>query len=421
MSQESINGEISPADNEKFFTKPLIIIFVTMFIDLIGFGVAIPVLPDYAKNVFGASPFVIGWLVASYSIMQFVSTPVLGHLSDKYGRRPVLFISLLGTSAAALITGLSNTLFLLFFGRVFDGVTGGNISTAQAYIADVTTIKNRAKGMSLIGVAFGLGFILGPAIGGILSRFGTHTPFFFVSALAFANAVSLYFFLPESIKRSTVAEDKTRPNRLVELFLSLGEKRFGTLVALYFFLVVSFSIMTYAFVLFTIQRFGYTAEQNGYIFAFIGVLSVIFQGGLFNRLVIKFGENPLIITGCVMMTVSLFAIPFLGADTGGLVALLLTMTVLTVGNAMASPALTSLVSKGSAESEQGRTLGVLQSGASLARAIGPAIGGILLNNAFNQIDNFTIRRTFWTASAIMIIAALIAVYFVRKNGDPATV
>jgi DHA1 family tetracycline resistance protein-like MFS transporter len=421
MSQESINGEISPPDNEKFFTKPLIIIFVTMFIDLIGFGVAIPVLPDYAKNVFGASPFVIGWLVASYSIMQFVSTPVLGHLSDKYGRRPVLLFSLLGTSAAALITGLSNTLFLLFFGRIFDGVTGGNISTAQAYIADVTSLKNRAKGMSLIGVAFGLGFILGPAIGGILSRYGTHTPFFFVSALAFANAVSLYFILPESIKKSSGTEDAPRRNRLVELFLSLGEPRFGTLVAIYFFLVVSFSIMTYAFVLYTIQRFGYTAEQNGYIFAFIGVLAVIFQGGLFNKLVVRFGENPLIIAGCVMMTASLFAIPFIGSDFGGLGALLVTMTALTVGNSMASPALTSLVSKNSGEREQGKSLGIMQSGASLARAIGPALGGVLLNNAFNQIDNFTIQRTFWTASAFMIVAALVAVYFARANHDQAIV
>jgi DHA1 family tetracycline resistance protein-like MFS transporter len=406
-------------NNEKFFTKPLIIIFVTMFIDLIGFGVAIPVLPDYAKNVFGASPFVIGWLVASYSIMQFVSTPILGHLSDKYGRRPILFISLLGTSAAALITGLSNTLFLLFFGRIFDGVTGGNISTAQAYIADVTTIENRAKGMSLIGVAFGLGFILGPAIGGILSRFGTHTPFFFVSALAFANAVSLYFFLPESLKKSAPVEDETRRNRLVELLLSLREARFGTLVAIYFFLVVSFSIMTYAFVLYTIQRFGYTAEQNGYIFAFIGVLSVIFQGGLFNKLVVRFGENPLIITGCVMMTASLFAIPFVSPESGGLPSLLVMMTILTVGNAMASPALTSLVSKGSSEREQGKSLGVMQSGASLARAIGPALGGVLLNNALNQIDNFTIQRTFWTASAIMIVAAIIAVYFAKANHNQA--
>ncbi len=142
MNQEA---EVIPETaDEKFFTKPLITIFVTIFIDLVGFGVAIPVLPDYAKNEFGASPFVIGWLIASYSIMQFIATPFLGQLSDRYGRRPILFISLLGTCAAALITGLAGTLPVLFFGRIFDGITGGNISTAQAYIADVTSKKNRA-------------------------------------------------------------------------------------------------------------------------------------------------------------------------------------------------------------------------------------------------------------------------------------
>src|SRR5215203_254025 len=139
MSQEETAVEITGSEPEKFFTKPLLVIFITMFIDLIGFGIAIPVLPDYAKNEFGASPFTIGWLIASYSIMQFISTPFLGQLSDKYGRRPVLLISLLGTSVAAMITGLANTLPLLFFGRIFDGTTGGNISTAQAYIADVTS------------------------------------------------------------------------------------------------------------------------------------------------------------------------------------------------------------------------------------------------------------------------------------------
>src|SRR5471030_569170 len=155
-------------EDEKFFTTPIIIIFVTVLIDLIGFGIVIPVLPFYATTTpFYATPFELGLVVASYSVMQFIFSPIFGSVSDKYGRRPVLFLSLLGTSVGFLIVGFATTLWMLFAGRILDGITGGNISTAQAYIADVTSRKNRAKGMGLIGAAFGLGFVLGPAIGGI--------------------------------------------------------------------------------------------------------------------------------------------------------------------------------------------------------------------------------------------------------------
>src|SRR5947199_954125 len=180
--------------------SPLVVIFITVFIDLVGFGIVIPVLPFYAEGTkFGANPRMVGLLFASYSVMQLIFTPVLGRLSDRHGRRPILFFSLLGTSLGFFILGFATTLWMLFLGRVIDGVTGGNISTAQAYIADVTTKENRAKGMGLIGAAFGLGFIFGPAIGGILSRWGIHVPFFFAAALCFANAALLYFTLPETV------------------------------------------------------------------------------------------------------------------------------------------------------------------------------------------------------------------------------
>jgi len=399
-------------NNEKFFTKPLIIIFITVFIDLVGFGIVIPALPYYVESeTFRATPFEIGILFASYSLMQFIFSPILGSLSDKYGRRPILFFSIIGSAIGYLFIGFAFALWMVFVGRIVAGITGGNISTAQAYIADVTTKENRAKGMGLFGAAFGLGFIFGPAIGGILSRYGINIPFLFAAALSFVNAFLLYFILPESVKKDAYQQSNERKNRLVELFESLKDAHFGTLNAVYFFLVTSISIMTYAFVLYTIERFGYTAEQNGYIFAFIGILAVIFQGGLFAKLAWRFGENPLMIIGCLMMAASLFAIPFVSPEVGGLVALLIVTAFLAIGNSMASPAITSLVSKISNETEQGKSLGVMQSGASLARAIGPAIGGILLNNSLNHVDNFTIQRTFWTAAAIMVIAALIAVYF----------
>jgi MFS transporter, DHA1 family, tetracycline resistance protein len=399
---------------EKFFTTPLIIIYVTVFIDLVGFGMVIPILPFYANtSPFNATPFQIGMLFAIYSWMQFFFSPVLGRLSDKYGRRPILFISILGSAIGYFVIGFAETLTLVFIGRIIGGVTGANISTAQAYIADVTSKENRAKGMGLFGAMFGLGFILGPAIAGILSKYGVHVPFYFAAGLSLLNAVALYFVLPESIKPNSRHEFEDRPNRLVELFNSLKERTFGSLNLLYFLLITSFSIMTYAFVLFTSFRFGYDAEQNGYLFAYVGVIAIIGQGLLFNRMVIKFGEARMIVTGCLLMIASFFAMPYLGPQYGGLAGLLAVCTTMSIGNALASPALTSLVSKISGDHEQGSALGILQSGASLARAIGPMIGGVLLNNALNTIDDRTVTRTFWAAAAIMFVAFLASVYVMR--------
>ena len=403
-------------DNEKFFTRPIAIIFVTILIDLIGFGIVIPVLPYYVESeAFSATPVQLGWLLASYSIMQFIFSPILGGLSDKYGRRPILFFSLLGTAAGLFMIGFANTLFIIFAGRILDGLTGGNISTAQAYIADVTTRKNRAKGMGLIGAAFGLGFVLGPAIGGILSKYGNSVPFFFAGALSVANAIALYFFLPESLKKNSTVETPRQINRFVEIFESLRDPRFRIITFIYFLVVVGFSIMTTAFVLFTMKRFGYNAEQNGYLFVYIGVLAILLQGGLFGRLAKWFGESRLVVIGCLFLTVSLFAVPFVRPEYGGLIGLLLGVALFSIGNSLASPALTSLASKNASESEQGKALGVVQSGASLARAIGPIVAGYLLNNAIGQLDDSTIQRTFFAASAIMLAAFFVAIYFMRSD------
>ena len=203
-------------DSGKFKMKrsPLIVIFTTVFIDLVGFGIVIPVLPFYAEGTaFNATPRTVGFLFASYSIMQLIFSPILGRLSDKYGRRPVLFLSIIGTGIGFLILGFAKAIWMLFVGRILDGITGGNISTAQAYIADITTKENRAKGMGLIGAAFGLGFIFGPAIGGILSRWGIHVPFFFAAGLCFANALLLYFMLPETVTKDHPARQSAAGGR----------------------------------------------------------------------------------------------------------------------------------------------------------------------------------------------------------------
>ncbi|MGB7209199.1 MAG: MFS transporter [Pyrinomonadaceae bacterium] len=413
MEENQTTKKLAEAKSDKFFTTPLAIIFVTVFIDLIGFGMVIPILPFYAnQSPFNATPFEIGILVGVYSLMQFFFSPILGRLSDKYGRRPILFISILGSAIGYFVIGFAETLFLVFLGRIIGGITGGNISTAQAYIADITTKENRAKGMGLFGAAFGIGFILGPAIAGILSKYGVQVPFYFAAALSLANAVALYFVLPESLKVKEADQLTIRKNRFVEIIESLGEKEFGVINLVYFLLVTAFSIMTYAFVLYTAFRFGYDTEHNGYLFAYIGVIAIITQGFLFSRLVKNFGESPLIVVGCLSMVVSLFAVPLIGPQSGGVAALLFGMAVLSIGNSLASPALTSLASKSADDSDQGRTMGILQSGASLARVVGPLIGGILLNNAVNAMDDSTLLHTFWTASAIMFIAFVVSFYFV---------
>lgn len=405
-----------PPQSEKFFTLPLLIILITVFIDLIGFGMVIPILPLYAdKPPFNATPFEIGMLFSIYSWMQFIFAPILGRLSDKYGRRPILFISLLGSAVGYWVIGAATTLFLVFLGRIISGITGGNISTAQAYIADITTKENRAKGMGLFGATFGLGFVFGPAIAGILSKYGIHVPFYFAAGLSFANAIALYFVLPETRRKSAEALERNK-NRFAQLFEAFENKLFAVVTLNYFLLITSFSIMTYAFVLYTSYRFGYDAEQNGYLFAYIGVLAILMQGLLFGFLAKKFGEAKLVVVGSLMLVLSLFAVPFIGPDFGGLPGLLIGIAFFSMGNSLASPALTSLASKSADDETQGKSLGTMQSAASLARAIGPTIGGVLLSNVLGEIDDKTLYRTFWAASAIMLLAFALAIYS-AKNQD----
>jgi MFS transporter, DHA1 family, tetracycline resistance protein len=406
--------------------SPLIVIFTTVLIDLIGFGIVIPVLPFYAEGtVFNATPRTVGILFASYSVMQLIFSPILGGLSDKYGRRPVLFLSIIGTGIGFLVLGLATTLWMLFAGRILDGITGGNISTAQAYIADITTTEDRAKGMGLIGAAFGIGFVFGPAIGGILSRWGIHVPFLFAATLSFANAIVLYFRLPETIKPGHPARNQAAGGRgLGQVINSLKQPRLAFVLVIYFLFIVAFSIMTTSFSLYTMFRFGYDAQHTGYLFAYVGIIAVIIQGGLIGRLVKRFGELPLVIVGAFCFAVSLFAVPFVSPAAGGLAALLIGGGVFSAGNSLATPALTSLASKSVGETEQGTILGVTQSVASLARAVGPSLAAILIassvahigaDGAPHYMSDHSLFVTFWTGAAIMFVAFVIALYFSTRR------
>lgn len=403
--------------------SPLLVIFITVFIDLVGFGIVIPVLPFYVEGTkFNATPRAVGLLFASYSIMQLIFTPVLGRLSDRYGRRPVLLISLVGTGLGFLVLGLATTLWMLFAGRILDGITGGNISTAQAYIADVTTPQERAKGMGLVGAAFGLGFIFGPAIGGILSRWGIGVPFFFAAALAFSNALLLYFTLPETVTPDHPARVSAAGGGWAQVVSSLRQTKLAFVLLIFFLFIAAFSMMTASFALYTMYRFGFDAQHNGYLFGFIGVIGVLIQGALIGPLVRRYGEMPLVITGALLFTGSLFVIPFVGPHAGGLLGLLVVIGIFAVGNSLSTPALTSLASKSAGAGEQGGVLGVTQSAASLARAVGPSVAALLIYSAIrtygadgklHEMSDHSLFVTFWTAAVIMFIAFLLAVWFTR--------
>jgi len=228
--------------------SPLVIIFITIFIDAIGWSMIVPLLPLYAER-FGASELVIGLLMSSYPSMQFIFAPVLGKLSDRVGRKPVLFVSLVGTAVGFGIMGLAPTLVWLFVGRIIDGISGGNISTAQAYIADVTPTEQRSRGMGLMGAAFGLGYIFGPAIGGILSTISAAVPFYFAAGLAATNALALYFLLPESLS----SEHRTKTGHRASLAQVFGEGANWPLKAILltnFFAMAAFTMLAASYALF---------------------------------------------------------------------------------------------------------------------------------------------------------------------------
>lgn len=401
--------------------SPLVIIFITIFIDLIGFGIVIPVLPLYAEKYY-ASEIVIGLMLASYSMMQFVFAPILGRLSDRVGRRPVLLMSLLGTSLGFLLMGfahrlpfgfalfgLSPVIVWLFVARIIDGISGGNISTAQAYIADVTPPDQRAKGMGLIGAAFGLGFIFGPALGGLMSRFSPEAPFFFAAGLAALNATALYFLLPESLAPEHRNEARHRA-RLQQILEQAGSWQLKAVFATYFFATVAFAMLTATYALFANHRFHFDAVHTGYMFTYVGVLGAIIQGGLLGRLVKLFGEKTLAIAGTVVFSAALIALPL----AISLTMLLIASTGIAIGNSLVTPTLNSLASKSVSPAFQGRILGTMASVASLARIIGPVLGGFLLNRD-TEADVLYGKTVYWVSGAIMVVALALAVSLHARN------
>jgi MFS transporter, DHA1 family, tetracycline resistance protein len=355
-----------------FFTTPLGIVFTTVLIDLIGFGIVIPLMPLYAET-FGASPTEIGLLTASFALMQLLFAPLWGRLSDRMGRRPVILASLVGTAVAGLIFGLAGALWLLFLARILDGISGASYGAAQAYVADVTSPEERAHGMGLIGAAFGIGFVIGPAIGALFAAIDPRVPFFFASGLALANFALAWKRLPES-RRADAAP--TTYSRLALLKASLASRSLAPLVWLSFVGTFGFVAMETTFALLGARRFDFGLVEIGLVFTFIGVVAAVTQGGLVRPLVKRKGEWPVLRAGLVMTAASLALL----AVAEELWMLFPVLALLALGSGLVFPTVTTLVSRRAPDGDQGGVLGLMASTGGLARVTSPIVATVLFQH-----------------------------------------
>ncbi len=391
----------------------LVPLFLTVCLDLVGFGILIPLMP-YLALEFGATKSLVTGLNWSYSAAQFLMAPVWGRLSDRVGRRPVLLISIAGSVVSQLLfagTQLwhghfssATGLILLYLARVAAGAFAANISTAQAYVADVTTPENRAKGMGLLGAAFGVGFILGPALGGVLDRFGHAAPLLLAAGLSAVNLVSAALWLPETASRQ--GEVAAREGRFTLLRRGLSSS-LAPLLILQFAIVFAFANMESTLALVLFDRFGWGAGQVGRLFAFAGVLIVLLQGVLTGRLARRFGERALLLSGMIAEAAGMLAIPYVAAPYGVYGAL----AALAIGSGLCTPSLSSLISRSTSESEQGGTLGLASSLSSLGRIAGPAWGGL-------AYDRFLFPAPYLSAGAALVASFLFGLVTLKSPRKP---
>ena len=383
--------------------KRLFSVIFVVFIDLLGFSLILPLLPYYAKT-FAADDFTTGILVASYAVAQLIGAPLLGRLSDRFGRRPILLVSVFGTFLGFLLLGFANTLFLLFVSRIIDGLTGGNLSVAQAYITDVTDAKSRSQGLGMIGAAFGIGFTVGPVAGGLLSQWGYAVPAFVAAGLSLINLALIFFWLPESLtpeKRAQMPEK--RPAVTVGALLKALQRPFsGSLLITRFFFGLAFAIFQTIFSLYALNKFNLNASDTGLILTFVGVLSVITQGFLIGRIV-KLVREDILIVGCVaLMSLSLIG----WALTPSVIGLLIVLIPTALSGGILNTLLSSTLTKAVEPQEVGGILGLAASVESSTRILAPTLGGFLLQ----QVGTWAPGAVGAVIMALLLIYVWITIY-----------
>ena len=392
--------------------KPIFVIFITIFIDMLSFGIIIPILPIFSKEL-GAANYQVGLIAMSFPIMNFLFAPFWGSLSDRYGRRPIILGSVFITTLAYLLFSQSVNLWILLLSRILSGIGSANLSVAQAYVSDVSRPEERAKSMGIIGAAFGLGFIIGPTAGGYLKSLSSYGHVDWVgygaAASCVINLVLAYFFLPESLKERK--KDLTFNFKIISgIARELRKPVIRELLMINFIFITAFMMMQIAVTLFWREKIGLTEIQIGYMFAFIGVVTVIVQGGMIGKLVLRFGEHSLVAAGIYLCIVAFALIPWVTRDTF-IPFELIAFSLLALANGCITPSITSLLSKSCSPLDLGQVLGVNQSFGSLARAAGMAFSGLIYGIEFHM--------PFLLAATIMI-ACLWLVNVMKSAIVPAT-
>jgi len=358
--------------------RSLILLLLFVFIDVLGFSLILPLLPFYAET-FDATPTAVGLLLGANALTQLIGAPILGRLSDRYGRRPLLILSIAGTVVSFLLLGWASSLEMLFLSRILDGFLGGNISLAQAYVTDVTDEKDRARGLGFIGASFGLGFMFGPALGGRLSAGGNYgLPAFVAAALSALNLLGVLIWLPESLSPEKRVEKANGPRAdftARALFEALGRPCVGPLLIIRLFYGLAFTIFQTVFALFVDKRLGLGAEQTGYLLAYVGVLIVAIQGGGIGLLTRRFSDKQLTFGATILLTLSLLAWAF----TPSVGWLLAVMAPLALSGGVLNVVTNSALTKSVYPQEVGGTLGIAASWDSLVRVVSPVAGGFLLD------------------------------------------
>jgi len=384
--------------------SPLLSICLIVLVDVLGLTLILPLLPFYAEH-FGAKPFTVGLLMSVFGLCQFIGAPVLGRLSDRVGRKKVLLVSQMGTFVGFLILAFAPSLSWVFLSRIVDGLTAGNISVAQAFIADEAEPRHRARFFAFIGVAFGIGFLIGPAVTGFLLHFGYVYPIFLAALLSLTSVFCTFFLLPSAAGRDS--DSVAKESRTVSFQRVLRNRPLLTFLGQFFFFVVGFGTLVSGLALFAERRFTYQglpfqAREVAYLMAYNGFIGVLAQGIFTGILVRRFGERKIVASGLVGMASGFFILLF--AHT--IPVLVLSMTVFSAGNALVWPSLTSLISQAAAKGEQGRALGMKESLMAISQVIVPAVGGLLIQWG---------HLNWWVAMGGTAIAAALAIQaFARK-------